>query len=156
MNFNTDRQWLKRQAELEDNCLVSVGGLISAVEELEHRSTGVELTRPAFVRLLELRRRECRLTLDQVSAQLDVELGELVGIENDERYKPTPRTVHKLAQFLRVPAQKLLVLSGLVQAKDAQFQAEALRFAARSQPVEELSGEEHQALEEYVKFLCER
>jgi hypothetical protein len=31
-----------------------------------------------------------------------------------------------------------------------------VKFAARSEPVEKLSQEEHSALEEYVKFLCER
>ena len=35
MKFNTDPEWLQRHAELEDNSYVSVGGLVSAVEELE-------------------------------------------------------------------------------------------------------------------------
>jgi transcriptional regulator with XRE-family HTH domain len=156
MKVNTDREWLKRQAELEDNCFVSVGGLISAVEELEQRSLGAELTRPAFVRLLQLTRREHKLTWEEFSKELDVELGELIGIEADKHYKPTPRTVTRLAQFLRVPAQKLFILSGLVRARDPHFQEAALRFAARSQPVKELSPQEHEALEEYVKFLCEQ
>ena len=85
-----------------------------------------------------------------------MDLAELIEIENDESCKPTPRTVSKIANFLRVPAEKLFVLSGLARAHDKQFQEAALRFAARSQPVEALSSEEHEALKEYVKFLCER
>jgi transcriptional regulator with XRE-family HTH domain len=156
MKLSTDREWLKRQAELEDNCFVSVGGLILAIEDLEQQARGTDLARPAFVRLLELTRREHRLTWEQFSNKLDVDLAELIGIETGEHYKPTPRTITKIAQFIRVPVEKLFILSGLARARDANFQDAALRFAARSQPVEELSPEEHVALEEYVKFLCER
>jgi hypothetical protein len=49
-----------------------------------------------------------------------------------------------------------MALAGLLRVKDAQFQNAALKFAARSEPVKKLSQEEHSALEEYVKFLCER
>ena len=154
MKPTTDREWLAKQAALEDNCFVSVGGLVSAVEELK-QSRGTGLTRQAFARLVELTRREHKLTWEQLSNKFDVDLAELIGIA-DEHFTPTPRTVTRIAQFMGVPAEKLLVLSGLARARDVQFQEEALRFAARSQPVEELSHEEHQALEEYVKFLCEQ
>lgn len=156
MKFNSDPEWLKRQAALEDNCFVSVGGLVLAVEDLEQQSQRINAARPAFVSLLDLARREHKLTWEQFSQQLDVDLGELIGIENDENYKPTPRTVTKIAQFIHVPAEKLFILSGLARALDDRFQEAALRFAARSQPVAELTSEEHEALKEYVKFLCER
>jgi hypothetical protein len=64
--------------------------------------------------------------------------------------------VHKIAAFFKVPEQKLMALAGLLQVKDAQFQSAALKFAARSAPVEKLSREEHSDLEEILKFLCER
>jgi len=156
MKFNSDREWLMKQAELEDNCFVSVGGLVSAIEDIDQQSQGVNAARPAFVSLLDLTRREHKLTWEQFSQRLDVDLGELIGIDNDEKYKPTPRTVSKIAHFIHVPAEKLFILSGLARAHDTHFQEEALRFAARSQPVEELTFEEHEALKEYVKFLCER
>jgi DNA-binding XRE family transcriptional regulator len=156
MKLNSDREWLKGQAALEDNCFVSVGGLVLAVEDLEQQSQKVNAARHAFVSLLDLTRREHKLTWEQFSKKLDVDLAELIGIENDENYKPAPRTVTKIAQFIRVPAEKLFILSGLARARDIRFQEAALRFAARSQPVEELTSEEHDALKEYVKFLCER
>lgn len=156
MDFNRDIDWLRRRAELEDNCFVSVGGLVLAVEEMEQQSAPTVLTRPAFVRLLELTRREHKLTWDTFAKKLDVDLVELIGIATEEHYKPLPRTVTRIAQFINVPAQKLFVLSGLARAKDSHFQEAALKFAARSQPVEELTREEHVALEEYVKFLCEK
>lgn len=156
MKPNSDREWLKRQAALEDNCFVSVGGLILAVEDLEQQTQRVNAARQAFVSLLNLTRREHKFTWEQFSQKLDVDLAELIGIENDENFKPAPRTVTKIAQFMQVPAEKLFVLSGLARARDIHFQEAALRFAARSQPVEELTSEGHEALKEYVKFLCER
>lgn len=156
MKFNSDPEWLKKQAALEDNCFVSVGGLVSAVEDLEEQTQRATASRTAFVNLLNLTRREHKLTWEQFSQKLDVDLAELIEIENDETYKPTPRTVTKIAHFLHVPPEKLFVLSGLARAHDRQFQEAALRFAARSQPVKALSSEEHEALKEYVKFLCEQ
>jgi HTH-type transcriptional regulator, competence development regulator len=156
MRFNSDPEWLKKQAALEDNCFVSVGGLVLAVEDLQQQAQRVNAAHAAFVNLLNLTRREHKLTWEQFSQKLDVDLAELIGIENDENYKPTPRTVTRIAQFIHVPAEKLFILSGLARARDIQFEEAALRFAARSQPVEELTSEEHEALKEYVKFLCER
>jgi len=156
MKPNSDREWLKRQAALEDNCFVSVGGLVLAIEDLETQSQKLNAARQAFASLLNLTRREYKLTWEQSSEKLDVDLAELIGIDNDENYKPAPRTVTKIAQFIHVPAEKLFVLSGLARARDIHFQEAALRFAARSQPVKELTAEEHEALKEYVKFLCER
>lgn len=156
MKFNSDPEWLEKQAALEDNCFVSVGGLVSSVEDLEQQSQQTSTSRAAFVNLLNLIRRKHKLTWEQFSQKLDVELAELIEIKIDEGYKPTPRTVTKIAHFLHVPAEKLFILSGLARAHDRQFQEAALRFAARSQPVKALSSEEHEALKEYVKFLCER
>jgi HTH-type transcriptional regulator, competence development regulator len=156
MTFNSDPEWLKKQAALEDNCFVSVGGLVSAVEDLEQQTQQATASHMAFVNLLNLARREHTFTWEQFAEKLDVNLAELIGIENDESYKPTPRTVTKIAHFLRVPAEKLFVLSGLARAHDRAFQEAALRFAARSQPVKALTSEEHEALKEYVKFLCDR
>ena len=157
MKMNTDREWLRRMAEQEDGCMVSVGGLIETLEQNEAvAASNVVPFKHAFVRFLDLARRERKLTLEQFAAKTDVDLVELVKIEADESYTPALRTVHQIAAFLEVPAQKLMALAGLLKVKDARFQNAALRFAARSESVEKLTDEEHSALEEYIKFLCER
>src|SRR5262249_39869459 len=131
------------------------GGLVEALEEKDLGANLVPM-KPAFVRFIQLARRERRLSLEQFADKVDVDLAELVKIETEEHYKPAIRTVHKIAEFLRVPEKKLLALAGLLQVKDPQFQTAALRFAARSAPVEKLSQQEHSDLEEIVKLLCER
>jgi HTH-type transcriptional regulator, competence development regulator len=115
-----------------------------------------EATKTAFVRLLHLLRRERHLSLEQLAQKADVDLAELVKIETDESFKPTPRTVHQLSAFLKIPAKKLMVLAGLLQVKDYDLQQASVRFAARSEPVDDVTPEEHAALEEYVKFLNEQ
>jgi transcriptional regulator with XRE-family HTH domain len=145
-------------AEQEDGCFVSVGGLVESLEELEQKeqASSVIPMKPAFVRFLELARRERRLSLEQFAERVDVDLAELVKIETEEQYKPAIHTVHRIAEFLKVPEKKLLALAGLLQVKDSQFQNAALKFAARSAPVEKLSQQEHSDLEALVKLLCER
>jgi len=160
MKFNADRKWLERRAEQEDRHLISVGGLISSLDpncEAEMNTVPkIESTKTAFVRLLQLARRERRLTLERLAEKADVDLAELLKIETDEAFTPSLRTVHQLAAFLDLPAKKLMVLAGLLRVKDPNLQQASVRFAARSEPIGSVSPEEHAALEEYVKFLNER
>ena len=161
LKFNTDRKWLERRADQEDQHFISVGGLISTLDPTCQMQASasipiVETTKTAFVRLLQLTRKDRRLSLEKLAEKADVDLAELLKIENDESFMPGPRTVHQLASVLDLPAKKLMVLAGLLQAKDPSLQQASVRFAARSEPIGNISPEEHAALEEYVKFLNER
>ena len=127
--------------------------------DLEQLSAGAATIRPlrqAFARLVQLKRRERALSLEEFAHEADVDLGEVVRIETDDRYVPSGLSVHRIAAFFRLPDRPLMALAGLLSVKDAQFQDASLRFAARSAPIDELSHEERKALDEYVKFLCER
>lgn len=160
MKFNTDPKWLERRADQEDRHFISVGGLTSTLDPTcQTELTGtqnLETTKTAFARLLQLARRERRWTLEKLAEKADVDLVELFKIETDEAFTPNLRTVHQLASVLSLPVQKLMVLAGLLQIKDVRLQQASVRFAARSEPIGNVSPEEHAALEEYVKFLNER
>jgi transcriptional regulator with XRE-family HTH domain len=159
MKFNTDRKWLERRADQEDRHFISVGGLISTLDptcQTELTSAqNVETTKTAFVRLLQLARRERRMSLEELAEKADIDLAVLVKVETDEAFEPDLRTVHQLATVLGLPPKKLMVLAGLLHVKDAGLQQASVRFAARSEPIGNVSPEEHAALEEYVKFLNE-
>ena len=150
----------ERRADQEDRHFISVGGLISTLDptcQAELANTpNVETTKTAFVRLFQLARRERRLSLEKLAEKADVDLAVLVKIETDEAFEPDLRTVHQLASVLDLPAKKLMVLAGLLQVKDAGLQQASVRFAARSEPIGNVSPEEHAAFEEYVKFLNEQ
>ncbi len=156
MRMNSDKKWLKKKAEQENGCYVSVGGLVQKLEQTGAGGSNVIPIKHAFVRFEQLARRERGLSLEEFAERVDVGLAELLKIETEERHQPAIRTVHKIAAFLDVPARKLMALAGLLQVKDTEFQNAALRFAARSARVEKLSRAEHSDLEQIVKVLCER
>jgi transcriptional regulator with XRE-family HTH domain len=157
----TNTDWLLRMAAAENNTELSVGGLARELGMFEQQPESVESAtiprKGAFSRLIGLRRREQRLTVEQLAERADVELVELLDIEHGTLPAPPDvRTVYKLATTLKLPEQPLMQLAGLAQPKDDTFGEAAVRFAARSEPVDKLSREEHQALEEFVKFLAKK
>lgn len=157
MNFNEDRNWLTKRADQEDEQFISVGGLISEIDSPqrvdEPSAPGIEVSKLAFVRLLQLARRERHLSLEQLAEKAKVDLVEVVNIEMGRASRPSPRTIYQLASLLKLPPKKLMVLAGLVQTRDVRLQEASLRFVVRSEPVNDLSVEEAAALEEFVKFL---
>jgi len=151
---NNDPAWVSRMANLEDNSEISVGGLAHEVGLFDGPAAPAS-AKSALAKLIELRRRERRLTVEQLAARAEVETAELVDIELGRVDAPQLRTVAKLADVLELPAQKLMQLSGSVIPKNARFTEAVVRFAAKSVPVHHLSREEREALDEFVKFLAE-
>jgi transcriptional regulator with XRE-family HTH domain len=110
----------------------------------------------AFGRFVRLMRRNRRQTLEHLADEAEVEITELVEIEGDNHHKPEPRTVYQLAKHFDVPMNKLMQLAGLSAPKDTQLSEAAIRFAARSETVEELNDIERAALEAFVSVLSEK
>ena len=81
---------------------------------------------------------------------------DLVEIESDPHPKPEPRTVYQLADYFNVPRSSLLQVAGLTELKDTRLFDEAVRFAARSEPMTTLTPEEGAALESFVAALSEQ
>lgn len=147
--------WLLQMSDAEGNCDLSVGGLAHEFGMVAPTNAAPSVARTAFAKLIELRRRERRMSVEQLAQRADIDLGEVVGLERGDPSTPEPRTVYKLAAVLELPQDKLMQLSGLTKPKDTRFAQEAVRFAARSEPLDKLSREEHEALEEFVKFLLQ-
>ena len=142
---------------MENGDDLAVGGLAHEVGMFaEVGMPAPQANKTAFANLIALRRREQRLSVEQLAEKADVELLDLLYIERGDSDAPNARTVFKLAMTLNLPEQSLMKLAGLTVGKDATFDQEAVRFAARSQPVDKLSREEHRVLEEYVKFLAQK
>jgi transcriptional regulator with XRE-family HTH domain len=152
--MNPDAAWLRAKAKAEDNGIVSVGGLVCALAKREVELKAHLAERVALAKLVELRRRQYRLSAEDLARRADVDLEDVVIIERGEGTVPDPQTMHRLAQALELPEQRLLELAGLVQAKDARFREATVRFAARSEPVASLLPQEQEALEEFVELLA--
>lgn len=152
-----DKNWCIRMAELEGDSEVGAGLLAldpSLEEYMEESDSDVSELHIAFGRFVRLLRRDAQLTLEELAEKTSVDIGELVGIENDARHTPEARTIYQLSEFFGLPRQKLMQLSGLTVPKDQTLVNEAMRFAARSEPVSVLSREERSVLDTFVSVLA--
>jgi HTH-type transcriptional regulator, competence development regulator len=156
MKLIVTKDWFVHRAALEED-VDAAAGLLARHPTLDeiHQSPPTE-TRLALGQLVQLMRRKHRMTMEKLAADARVDLAEIVSIERDPGFRPEPRTIYQIAKALKLPTKGLLQLSGNTIVKDDQFRAEAVRFAARSGPVERLTSEERQALEEYVAFLSQK
>ncbi|HMO83983.1 MAG TPA: helix-turn-helix transcriptional regulator [Lacipirellulaceae bacterium] len=149
----TNEAWLRRMADLEDqHPSVSVGGLAA---DLGILAIPGQSPVGAFGRFVEFARRKQRLSVEDLATNLGVAVPEILALENDPNAQPRPRTVHKLASFLKLPVGPILELAGLAEAKHSTIPTAAVRFAARSETMAELSPQESQAFDELVKVLVE-
>lgn len=138
---------------------VAVGGLASQLGFLTPpatmqptASTSEAAGLESIARLVELSRRDKRLTPEQFAARCGIELEDVVLIEGG-RTAPDARVIHKVSLFLGLSYEKLLVLSGLRRVRDVSLEQGALRFAASSGPMDKLTPSQADALHEFVKIL---
>lgn len=156
----SDELFRQRAAE-ENGCMISSIGLKPLFGKQEQSSQrrgepAIEPVRFAFSTLISYRRRALRLTMEILAEKASVELDELLRIEEDTDYVPEPRTVHQLANELKLPIPQLLVLSGNATTANVELTEAAVRFAARSRAVEKLNREQNDALNEFVKVLVKQ
>lgn len=104
--------------------------------------------------LIQMLRRRDRVSVDELAERARVDPVELRHIELDLAFDPNPRTIYQLEQHFNLPPRSLVVLSGAVHV-DSDVRAEAVRFAASSENISDLSLEEQKLLNRFVKFLRE-
>ena len=159
MNISIPMDWSLRMAHLEADAEIGAGAAardpVFDGEEAFAQQAGDEPS-VAFGRFVSLMRRRQRLTLEKLAEDADVEIVDLVEIEGDARHRPEPRTVYQLASFFGVPTDGLLQIAGLTAPRDERVVREAVRFAARAEPVTDLTHEERAALEAFVSVLSEQ
>jgi DNA-binding XRE family transcriptional regulator len=156
MGMPDEDAWIRQKAAEEDGALISAGCMMIPTEPLPAVTSDTLAARLSLSKFVQLARLKLRLNKEQFASKTQIPLKELVCIEDDDQYTPTLRTVHMLAQFLKVSHVKLLTLAGLAQARDAQFNDAAVRFAAKSEPIRQLTREEQEAFDEFARFLSAR
>ena len=157
MKIEVTKDWCKIMALREGDAEVGAGFI--AVDPIINGQTapesGFDESRLALGRFVHLMRRQRKLSLEQLADDADVDVGELMSIEMDAHNLPDPRTIYQLANLFGVSQKKLMALSGLTKPKDISYVEEAVRYAARSETIEELSAEEHAALDGLILVLSE-
>lgn len=109
--------------------------------------------RDAFVLFVRLKRQALGLTIDQLAGRTGIHREEVVAMERNSAYRPTPLTLHRLSEGFNVPVQKLMLLAGAVQEIPRDMCEQASRFAAMSESFSKLTREERKAVDEFVNFL---
>jgi transcriptional regulator with XRE-family HTH domain len=169
LRLNLTREWASEQARREPGSgVTSTGGLAHRINDLGHLNgpatqgeaesvstptMPADSRRKSLGKFIELSRRRMRLSVEQLAEKANVDLVELLAIEKAEGIRPEPRTIYQLAQVLQVRVDPLLELAGLVVTKSVALTASAVRFAARSEPMDVLSKEEADALDWFVEEL---
>ena len=108
----------------------------------------------AFGALVQLLRRDRKMTVDQLAMAVQVSTPELISIEFDPKYVPKPRTVFQISKYFGLPDRPLMKLANVTTVHSDRLRDAAVRFAANSSKVMELTREERAALTEFVSFLA--
>lgn len=119
------------------------------------REPEVGRMRYAFHLVVQMLRRRHGLTVDSLAKRADIDRDEIVAMERNHAYRPSPLTLHKLCNVYRIPEKRMLVLAGAVRDAPAAFSERASRFAAQSESFAKLTREEQKVLDEFVQFLKE-
>lgn len=158
MNTEFDAEWCLNMARLEGDAEISAGAVaadpIFDGDLIEQRKQDEPVV--AFGRFVRLMRRRRNMDMEKLANTADIDIEELVSIEEDPHFRPEVRTVYQLSMFFDVPRESLLQIAGLTKPKDDRIYQEAVRFAARSEPVAALTPEEREALEIFVAVLSEK
>lgn len=109
--------------------------------------------REAFHRVVQMLRRSRGLSIDDLAEKTQIDRTELVALERNPAYRPSPLTLHRLSEFFGVPDRKLAVLAGAIREVPEDLRQHAARFAAQSNSFSKLTKEEQRVLDEFVGFL---
>jgi transcriptional regulator with XRE-family HTH domain len=120
---------------------------------MKAREPEAQEIREVFHRVVQMLRRSRGLTVDALSHQTGIDRMELVALERDSAYRPSPLTLHRLSKFFNVPDRKLAILAGAIREIPEQIREEASKFAAQSESFSKLTKEEQKVLDDFVGFL---
>lgn len=110
----------------------------------------------AFANLVQLKRRAMGLSLNRLATEAKIDANELHNIENDTSYRPRPRTISNLAAFFSFSLSAMKELAGASLPKNDELTSAAVRFAACSDNITDLSVQERESLDAFVAYLNQR
>ncbi len=113
----------------------------------------VDTVRYVFREFVRGLRRRQGLTLDEFANKVEIDRNEVIAMERNIGYRPTPLTIYKLSQFYKIPQQKLAELAGHLTDVPEYIKEETARYAAQSESFSKLTREERQLLDKFVKYL---
>ena len=111
------------------------------------------IRRFVFQEVIRGLRKNKSLSIDKFAKKSGIDREDVIAMERNPVYKPSPLDIHNLSKFYKIPHQKLAILAGAIKEMPPKLQTEASRFAAQSESFSKLTDEERSTLDEFVKFL---
>lgn len=155
MKFKFSEEHNRWWDSLGDDSVLSAGSIYAHQASGNLGEQGNE-TRIIFGNLVYLLRRQAKLSVEQFGQEEDIDVGEILSIERDPSHIPDPRTVHQIARRFNLSEGKLMGLAGVTEFRSHRTLEHGMKFAARSESTEQLTQDQVQALEEFVRILCEK
>ena len=109
--------------------------------------------RYAFHLCMQMLRRANGLTVDELAVKTGIDRSEVIAMERNPGYRPTPVVVYKLSEFYGIPERRMAMLAGAVRDVSTDVAQHASRFAAQSESFAKLTTEEKLVLDEFMKVL---
>lgn len=161
MKFNFTSEWYNAVSKIESDDVTVGAGIFAMHPEVDEsvmkQEESIAETRIAFGQFVTLARRKKKVSIEDLAKKSDLDLGELIAIEqHDAHFIPEPRTVYQLANFFNVSYEKLMEVAGLTKIRHFGLTTQAMKFAARSASIAELTEQEQRALEEFVVVLSKQ
>ena len=136
--------------------------MLSKIAKALNRKLSVSMTgeekdsnirRFVFQEVIKGLRKEKMLSVDKFAQKSGIDRTDVIDMERNPDYKPSPFDLHNLSKFYKIPSSKLAVLAGAIKKMPPEMEVEASRFAAQSESFSKLTDEERRTLDEFVKFL---
>jgi transcriptional regulator with XRE-family HTH domain len=90
------------------------------------------------------------VSLREVERETGVSNAYLSQLENGKSEQPSPRVLHKLADFYQIPYNRLMEIAGYLQPANGAQRVESLQAALMSG---DLTDEEEKSVVNFVEFL---
>lgn len=113
----------------------------------------VDTIRYVFREVMRNLRRSRGLTVEELSKKLDIDRSDIIALEQNGNYRPSPLILFKLSKFYGVSQRKIAELSGVITKINDEMRGHASRFAAQSDSFANLTSEERRTLDDFVRFL---
>lgn len=145
-------------ADYDGHSLTMLSRIASALNQkltvvMTAREPEVNDLRRAFRRFVRMGREANGWTPGELARRADIDPMEVIAMEENIGYRPTPLILHKLSKALHVPEQRLAILAGAIREVPQVFQQEAARFAAQSASIASLNKDEKKLFDTFMSFL---
>lgn len=152
-------EWEKRGATAVKAALLTAKSKVIPISgHLENQSAHSDPSpiQRGFSHFMQFLRRKKEMEIAEVAMRAQVDVDELVRIEDQPGYLPSPRSIFQLERFFELPADTLSRLSGAVSNGGDSMQSELLKFAACSDGLGKLTKDEKRLLNEFVHHLANK